>query len=368
MKLILIGGIPGSGKTTLGEKLGRENNCLSLELESLRWDFFSSDLEKNVFAYTNNEKMHEKETLREYYLRTSIYDEIVDKETFKKWNIDTIKYINKMANKIYNELKEIEKNKDMDKLKEFITKYKSLINYIPKEVTFEMIDTIVISHVLISTFDIAKLAKQNIILNVSKKTCRERFKKRENITNNRYDNNIDNYLQACFECINDINKKDIRIKNDGYNFHFRVAAVIVQDNKFLIQQIDGYDYYILPGGHVLLGETSLQALAREVKEEIGCDIDIEQCKLFCFHENFYNKNEKLEHWIENYFTVKPKNPLPSNDWDIEENDNGKKRILHFKWVNRDELKELDLKPTTIKKLLVENKSNEFNHLIDGGLE
>lgn len=160
---------------------------------------------------------------------------------------------------------------------------------------------------------------------------------------------------------------DIRIKNDEYNFHFRVAAVIMQEDKFLIQQIDDCEYYILPGGHVSLGESSLQALEREVKEEVGCDVDIEQCKFFCFHENFYNKKEKIEHWIENYFTVKPKNKLSANNWDIEENDNGEMKLLHFKWVSREELKELDLKPTTIKKLLVENKTDEFNHLIDSAL-
>lgn len=367
MKVITIGGIPGAGKTTLGQKLGKENNCLSLELEDLRWEFFESDLEKNVFSYTNNQKMKE-ETLREYYLRNSIYDGIIDKETFKKWNMDTITYINEVTNNIYNELKEIEKNMDVDRLKKFISKYKYLINYVPTEITLEIIDTVIISHVLISTFDIAELADKNIILNVSKKVCRERFKEREKIDNNKYDEKIDNYLQGCLECINDINKKDIRIKNDGYNFHFRVAAVIVQDNKFLIQQIDGYDYYILPGGHVLLGESSLKALEREVKEEVGCDVDIEQCKFFCFHENFYNKKEKLEHWIENYFTVKPKKTLPTTDWDIEENDKGEIKLLHFKWVTIDELKELDLKPTAIKRLLVDNKSNEFNYLIDGALE
>lgn len=367
MKIITIGGIPGAGKTTLGQKLGKENNCLSLELENLRWEFFKSDLEKNVFSYTNNQKMKE-ETLREYYLRNSIYDGTIDKETFKKWNIDTTMYINKVTNDIYNELKEIERNMDVDRLKKCISKYKYLINYVPTEINLEIIDTVIISHVLISTFDIAKLADKNIILNVSKKICRERFKEREKIDNNKYDEKIDNYLQGCLECINDINKKDIRIKNDGYNFHFRVAAVIIQDNKFLIQQIDGYDYYILPGGHVLLGESSLKALEREVKEEVGCDIDIEQCKFFCFHENFYNKKEKLEHWIENYFTVKPKDLLPTNDWDVEENDKGEIKLLHFKWVTIDELKELDLKPTAIKKLLVDNKSNEFNYLIDGGLE
>lgn len=161
-----------------------------------------------------------------------------------------------------------------------------------------------------------------------------------------------------------ITRQDVRITNDEYNFHFRVAAVIIQDNKFLIQQIEGYDYYILPGGHVLLGESSLTALAREVKEEVGCDIDLENCKFFCFHENFYNKKGKLEHWIENYFIVKPSKRLPNNNWDIEENDNGELKLLHFKWVSIDELKDLDLKPTAIKKLLVENKANEFTHLID----
>lgn len=58
----------------------------------------------------------------------------------------------------------------------------------------------------------------------------------------------------------------------------------------------------------------------------------------------------------------------SNDWDIEEDDNGEKKILHFKWVSREELKNLDLKPTRIKELLVDNKIKQFTHLIDRSLE
>lgn len=159
-------------------------------------------------------------------------------------------------------------------------------------------------------------------------------------------------------------KEDIRIKNDEYNFHFRVAAIVIQNSKILVQKINECDYYILPGGHVLLGESSIDALKRELKEEIRYDINIEQCKLFCFHENFYNKNERTEHWIENYFTVKTKDVLPSKDWEVEENDDRELKLLHFKWVSIEELRNLDLKPVAIKKLLIENKINDFSYIID----
>ena len=166
------------------------------------------------------------------------------------------------------------------------------------------------------------------------------------------------------EQINDL-MTDIRIKNPRYNFHYRVAGIIIQDDKFLIQQIEGSEYYILPGGHVLLGESSRQAIIRELKEEISDNIDIEELNMFCFHENFYSKKEKIEHWIENYYIVKLKNRLNSNSWTLAENDNGEEKKLHYFWVSKEELEVLDLKPTSIKNLLIDNKYNEFNYIIDG---
>ena len=157
-------------------------------------------------------------------------------------------------------------------------------------------------------------------------------------------------------------QEDIRIENNNYNFHIRVVAVIRENNKYLIQQIDGYKYYVLPGGHTHLGESSIQAIKREIKEELECDI--KETKLFCIHENFYPKNNKIEHWIEFYFKVKLKDKLNNKDWDITENDNGKIITSHFIWVTNEELKELDLKPSTIKELLINNKIDEFNYLID----
>lgn len=157
---------------------------------------------------------------------------------------------------------------------------------------------------------------------------------------------------------------DVRIKTNGHNFHLRVAGIIKEDDKYLIMQIEGSSYYMIPGGHVELGENSKEAIIREIKEEVGVDIDIESLKLFCYQENFYTKNNIREHWIENYYIVKIKEKLEINNWSIEENDKGVLKTLHFKWVTLEELKEIDLRPVTIKNLLIDEKTNSFNHIIN----
>ena len=155
--------------------------------------------------------------------------------------------------------------------------------------------------------------------------------------------------------------EDIRIKNDKFSFHYRVAGLIEQNGKFLIQKIDGYDYYILPGGHVKLGESSEAAIRREILEEVGCDI--KSSKLFCVHENFYMKNGVLEHFIENYFLINPESELNNNNWSVQENDDGRIFNYNFYWLSTDEIKNIDLKPTVIKELIINNKYNDFNYLI-----
>ena len=156
--------------------------------------------------------------------------------------------------------------------------------------------------------------------------------------------------------------KDVRLEDENYKFHLRVAAVITKNDKYLIQQIDGYNYYVLPGGHVHLGENGINAIEREVKEEVGCET--KEAKIFCLHENLFIKNGKKEHWIELYFKIIAKEELPHNNWNQNENDNGQEKSLKFKWVTKEELKEIDLKPKAIKELLIDNKINELTYLID----
>ncbi len=65
---------------------------------------------------------------------------------------------------------------------------------------------------------------------------------------------------------------DLTLKTrEGY-FNYRVAAVIIKDDKILAQRNTKTNEYYLPGGRVTFGETSEEALLREIKEELKIDI------------------------------------------------------------------------------------------------
>lgn len=71
-------------------------------------------------------------------------------------------------------------------------------------------------------------------------------------------------------------KPDWLFKSENYICNFRSAGVLIRNNKILVQrEKDGLEY-ALPGGHVKIGETSMEALIREYQEEIGADITCER--------------------------------------------------------------------------------------------
>ena len=143
---------------------------------------------------------------------------------------------------------------------------------------------------------------------------------------------------------------DLKIKTETEEFHVRTCGIIKQENKFLIMRVNKTPYYHIPGGHIEIGEDSKQAVIREIKEEIGCDV--KEAKLFSIEENFWTRNNKKCHGIEFYYIIKPKQQLQMPDCEKIENDKGEEKLLHFKWVTLEEIKEIDLRPSNIKDMLI----------------
>ena len=143
---------------------------------------------------------------------------------------------------------------------------------------------------------------------------------------------------------------DLKIKTEAEEFHVRTCGIIKQENKFLIMRVNKTSYFHIPGGHIEIGEDSKQAVIREIKEEIGCDV--KEAKLFSIEENFWTRNNKKCHGIEFYYIIKPKQQLQMQDCEKIENDKGEEKLLHFKWVTLEEIKEIDLRPSNIKDMLI----------------
>ena len=154
---------------------------------------------------------------------------------------------------------------------------------------------------------------------------------------------------------------DVKFKEKEYSFHYRVVGVIVKDDKYLVQNIDGKDYYILPGGHVRIGESSDDALIREIREELEIDILKNEFRLFCYHENIYEKDNRIEHWIEQYYIINAN--LEKDSWSFVENDIDGVKTLNYTFVSKEELKKIDLKPLKIKELIISEKFKGISHIV-----
>lgn len=157
--------------------------------------------------------------------------------------------------------------------------------------------------------------------------------------------------------------RDIEIKNDEFNFRYRVGAVIIFNGMVLGVENTDNGYFLVPGGHIELGEVSSDALIREVKEELGIEIETAKDVLFVEH-TFINRDNKKVHELGSYYLVEPidSSKLNTSEYTITENDHGISKKLHFKWFSLDELKNVDFRPFYLKEIIM-NSDYDFKHLI-----
>jgi len=63
-------------------------------------------------------------------------------------------------------------------------------------------------------------------------------------------------------------------RQSSFTFSYRVAGILVQHGKVLLQKPKNTDEYAFPGGHVRFGETTAEALTRRWREETGLAIEV----------------------------------------------------------------------------------------------
>lgn len=124
------------------------------------------------------------------------------------------------------------------------------------------------------------------------------------------------------------------------NIETIARAVIINKGKILMCQAKGRSWYYFPGGHVEFGEAADDALAREMKEELGAKID--DIRFIGFVENVFNQDKKDHHEMNLVFQAKidglPKTSLEDH--------------IEFHWIDVNSLDKENILPISLKKMVL----------------
>ncbi len=145
---------------------------------------------------------------------------------------------------------------------------------------------------------------------------------------------------------------DITIEVQDYILNVRAAVVIIHNDKILVHKNINSDHYALVGGRVELGEDSESTVKREIKEEIGKEIEI--IDYISTIENFFKMNGKKYHEISFVYLAEFKDEKDKLIQDTIKNIEGKD-YLQYEWIQRDKIDQIPLRPVKIQEVLKEGK-------------
>ncbi len=96
---------------------------------------------------------------------------------------------------------------------------------------------------------------------------------------------------------------DCTFKTEEGKFNFRVGAAIYDGKRVLFTTDGRSDFYNSVGGRVQFGETTENAVLREIREELGVDAKID--RLYSITQKFFECGGVVYHEIEFLYLIKP---------------------------------------------------------------
>ena len=157
-------------------------------------------------------------------------------------------------------------------------------------------------------------------------------------------------------------EKDWLFSTDEYICELRTVAVLVKENKILVQKDRNGNEYALPGAHVKIGETLQHGLIREITEEIG--VKIKCNRLLWSEECFWEWNKKQVHNIAFYYLVElcENQEIPDTRDFVSQKDNCN---VVIGWLPIEELQNVIIYPEFLKKEIY-NLDGPMKHFVSKG--
>lgn len=136
--------------------------------------------------------------------------------------------------------------------------------------------------------------------------------------------------------------------------NIRVGAIIEKNGRFLFAENDGMDFLYTVGGRVRFGETTEEAILREVREELGVQLEIDHLVLIM--EDFFTGDTKASlgkpvHELDFFYALKVSEDFDPHTASITD-DNHPERLV---WAALDTPK--PIVPAALKNALAEPGQN-----------
>ena len=139
---------------------------------------------------------------------------------------------------------------------------------------------------------------------------------------------------------------DITIDVDDYKLNVRAAGVMIHNGKILVHRNVNSDHYALIGGRVEIGESSANTIKREIKEELGKDIEI--TGYISTIENFFEMKGSKYHEIMFVHKIEFTNEEDKKiEYAMENVEEGGKSNVHYEWIDINDLEKRQLRPQKI---------------------
>lgn len=153
--------------------------------------------------------------------------------------------------------------------------------------------------------------------------------------------------------------KDINFYLGKDRFNFRVACLITHKGRMLLQTNPFVDFWNMSGGRVKLGESTLDALKREMREELGLKIS-GFIPLIRVAENFFRWEGKKVHELVFIYHIE----LRDNEkiTTLQDFSNLEKEEEKYHWFNFDEVSKINCKPRLIYGY-AKHISRRFKHTV-----
>ena len=130
-----------------------------------------------------------------------------------------------------------------------------------------------------------------------------------------------------------------------------VRCIALREGKILVQLSKHGDFYRLPGGRVRPDETLLQALKRELLEELGVE-NVEPKQLLYIVESFYKRKSSVVHDIGFYFLCE------NLSTDLEP----REEHIKIEWISLDTISKDKFRPIVLADILKNDLREKIGNL------